>query len=541
MSKRKGLLLYILFGVFWVFATDFIIDKYIADKDVFMMIQKAKGLFFILLTGFLLYFFLSKNEKYIELKEEERRLHTLINSMVDFVNFKDGEGKWIEANDFGLNLFELKGVDYKGKKDSDLAEYSSFYKDVLKYCEISDEEAWKAKVVTRCEEMIPLPSGDFKTFDTIKVPLFHQDGSRKSLVVMGRDITERINAEKKLSKNRQQYKSLFDYNPDPVYMMDLNGILTDVNPQFESIVGLSHNKVIGASINDFIFPFEEEKNKLMQAFAYVKKHKTGMNTGDIRFCIMDRIAIFSCTFVPILIDDRLTGIISYAKDVTHIRETEERLRKTEKLSVVGELAASVAHEVRNPLTSLKGFVQLLKDGESQYQHYYSIMLNELDRINQIVSELLVLAKPQQMKFEEYNLVHLMTDVKSLLEPQANLYGTHMIFDVKHKLPSISCEANQLKQVFINIIKNSIEASSKKIHIDLQAEKDWMTITVKDDGCGIEKNRIKHLGEPFYSSKEKGTGLGLTVSYRIIEAHRGKISIKSEVDNGTEIKIALPVS
>ncbi|PLT33469.1 PAS domain-containing sensor histidine kinase [Bacillus sp. V5-8f] len=541
MSKHKGLLLYLLFGALWVFVTDFILYRYINDQELLIIVEKIKGLFFILITGLLLYFFLSKNEKYLALKEEERRLHTLINSMVDFVNFKDGDGKWIEANEFGLNLFELKGVDYKGKRDSELAEYSNFYNEVLKYCEVSDEEAWKAQKVTRCEEIIPLPNGGFKTFDTIKVPLFHHDGSRKGLVVMGRDITERIMAEKKLSENRQQYKSLFDYNPDPVYMMDLNGILTNVNPQFESIVGLSHNQLIGASINDFIFPSEKEKNKLMDSFAYVKKHRTGINTGDVHFCIQDKIAIFSCTFVPILIDDEIAGIISYAKDVTHIRETEERLRKTEKLSIVGELAASVAHEVRNPLTSLKGFVQLLNDRESQHQHYYSIMLNELDRINQIVSELLVLAKPQQMKFQEHNLVHLMSDVKALLEPQANLYGAQMVFDVRHELPLISCEANQLKQVFINIIKNSLEASSKKIQIDFQVEEEWVTVTVKDNGCGIEKNRVKHLGEPFYSSKEKGTGLGLTVSYRIIEAHRGKISIKSEVDSGTKIKIALPIT
>jgi len=542
MSKQKGLLLYIVLGVIWVFATDFVIGRFITDKEVFMMIQEAKGLFFVVFTGLLLYCFLSKNEKYSELKEDERRLHTLINSMVDFVNFKDGEGRWIESNEFGLKLFQLEGVHYKGKKDSELANYSDFYRESLNYCEISDEETWKERRITRCEEIIPLPNGDFKTFDTIKVPLFNHDGSRKGLVVIGRDITDRVAAKKKLSEKQQKYKSLFEYNPDPVYMMDLNGIITNVNPQFESVIGLSHDALLGASINDFVFPVEEEKNKLKDSFAYVIKHKTGMNTGDVRFRIKNgNIVIFSCTFVPMLIDNKLVGIISYAKDVTQIRDTEERLRKTEKLSVVGELAASVAHEIRNPLTSLKGFVQLLTDGENQYQHYYSIMLNELDRINQIVSELLVLAKPQQMKFEEQNLVHLMADVKALLEPQANLYGAQLLFDVKNQLPSISCEANQLKQVFINIIKNSIEASAQKIHVNFEAQEDWITITMKDDGCGIEKNRVKHLGEPFYSSKEKGTGLGLTVSYRIIDAHRGKVTINSEVDKGTEVKIALPIS
>ncbi|MDQ0219733.1 PAS domain-containing sensor histidine kinase [Peribacillus cavernae] len=542
MSKLKVLIIYTISGILWVFATDILMEMYIKDYEVIMMIEKAKGLFFILFTGLLLYLFLTKREKLTKLDEEERRLHTLINSMVDFVNFKDGDGRWIQSNEYGLKLFQLENVDYKGKRDSELANYSSFYREALSYCEISDEETWKKETITRCEEIIPLPNGDYKTFDTIKVPLFHHDRSRKGLVVIGRDITERAEAERKLSESKQQYKSLFDYNPDPVYMMDLKGIITNVNPQFESVMGLPHDELIGTSVNDFIFQAQEEKEKLKESFTHVINEKTGMNTGDIGFRTRDgNIHFFSCTFVPMLIDNQIVGIISYAKDVTHIRETEKILRKAEKLSVVGELAASVAHEVRNPLTSLKGFVQLLKDNESQYQHYYSIMLNELDRINQIVSELLMLAKPQEMQFKKHNLIHLMTEVKALLEPQANYYGAQILMDAHNQLPLVSCEANQLKQVFINIIKNSIEASSQNIQIKFEREDKSISIIMKDDGCGIDESRVKHLGEPFYSSKEKGTGLGLTVTYRIIEAHHGKLIINSEVGTGTEVKIVLPIS
>ncbi|PLS17680.1 PAS domain-containing sensor histidine kinase [Bacillus sp. M6-12] len=540
MSKEKIILIYICFGIVWVFGTDFLMDKLFANHKYFLIVQELKGLSFILLTGLLLNLYLTKSEKLSKLKEEERRLNTLINSMVDFVNFKDGEGKWIEANEFGLNLFQLENVDYKGKKDSELAKYSEFYQETLSFCEISDEETWQKKRITRCEENVPLPNGDIKTFDTIKVPLFHPNGSRKGLVVMGRDITERVAAEKKLSEKQQKYQSLFKYNPDPVFMMDLKGFITNINPQFESIFALPHDQLVGTSISDYIFHSEEEKEKLMESFLYVIDNKTGINTGDIYLQTKKGPAIFSCTFVPMMIDGQLAGIISYAKNVTQIRETQEVLRKTEKLSVVGELAASVAHEVRNPLTSLKGFVQLLKTSEDEYQHYYSIMLSELDRINLIVSELLVLAKPQDLQYKKHSLIPLMTEVKILLEPQANFDGARISMDIKDPLPLISCEANQLKQVFINIIKNSIEASSKNIDITFEQDEEWIAVNIKDDGCGMEAGRIKHLGEPFYSSKEKGTGLGLTVTYRIIEAHHGKITFNSELDQGTEVKILLPI-
>ncbi|WP_409296914.1 PAS domain S-box protein [Peribacillus sp. SCS-26] len=540
MSKQKILIIYIVCSISWMLTTDYLIDIYIVDPVVHFWIEKAKELLFIFVTGALLYSLISKTESLTEVKEEEQRLSTLINSMVDFVNFKDGEGRWIEANEFGLKLFQLEDVNYKGLKDSELADFTDFYSEALKYCEVSDEETWQEGKITRCEEIIPLPGGDQKTFDTIKVPLFYSDGSRKGLVVIGRDITMRVKAEKRLSDNKQRYESLFEYNPDPIFMMDLNGNLTKVNQQFERTIGQSQRELKGKPLHHFLTDCTKFAPVFQGSFDYVKAHACGTTTGDIPFIGRGgKTVLLACTLVPVLIDGELTGIIGYAGDVTSIRETTERLRKTEKLSVVGELAASVAHEVRNPLTSLMGFVQLLKDNESQYDTYYSIMLSELDRINQIVSELLVLAKPQEKEFKEHNIVELLHDVGALLQPQIDIEGAQAFIRTNGSIPLIDCDANQLKQVFINIIKNSLEAGADTIDIEIGADSEGVTIFVKDNGCGIESDRMKHLGEPFYSSKEKGTGLGLTVTSRIIQAHNGKIAFTSRINDGTNVKINLP--
>jgi PAS domain S-box-containing protein len=378
--------------------------------------ERGKEIFYILVTGGIFYFFILKKEELDTTKEQEKRLSTLINSMVDFVNFKDGEGRWIQSNDFGLKLFQLEDVDYRGKKDSELAQYTEFYKEALINCEISDAQTWQKGKITRCEEVIPLPDGTSKIFDTIKVPLYHEDGSREGLVIIGRDITT-------------------------------------------------------------------------------------------------------------------------------LRQTEERLSRTEKLSVVGELSASVAHEIRNPLTSLKGFVQLLQMEDDKHQDYYQIMLDELNRINHIVGELLLLAKPQLLQYTKMPIQKILMDVISLLAVEANLYNVQIL----HNLPKddiiLECEPNQLKQLFINLIKNSIEASEKdsKIQICLeQNEHSRIAITIRDTGCGISKERLEKIGEPFYSSKEKGTGLGLTVSYKIVQSHKGTISFESEIGVGTTVKITLPL-
>jgi two-component system, sporulation sensor kinase E len=541
MSKKYILLIYVILSFTWVFLTDELLLFLHKDIGYLLLWQKIKALIFIVLSSIFIYYLIIKREEFRIVQQEKEKLHTLINSMVDFVNFKDGEGRWIEANDFGLKLFHLENVDYRGKKDSELAEYTDFYREALLYCEDSDEETWKARGITRSEEMIPLPEGGSKTFDTIKVPLFNRDGSRKGLVIIGRDITERVMVERKLSEKQQRYQSLFEYNPEMVYMVDLKGNITNLNPQFEVITGRARENYIGKPILHFVM--EKDQKQVREVFHKVIQTRKAWKNLEVEIIhINGKNVILSCTTVPMIIDDQIVGIIGYAKDITHIKETEERLKKTEKLSVVGELAASLAHEIRNPLTSLKGFVQLIQDDDPTKQMYYKVMLDELDRINEIVSEFLVLAKPQKLFFKKTDLGDILKSVVSLLESQANLYGVEMSLEIKQPLPLIECEPNQLKQLFINLIKNSIEASSKRVNVILDMQdKEHILIKVEDNGCGIPPERIKHLGEPFYSSKEKGTGLGLTVSYRILESHKGRIQFHSEVEEGTVAEVILPVS
>jgi signal transduction histidine kinase len=244
-----------------------------------------------------------------------------------------------------------------------------------------------------------------------------------------------------------------------------------------------------------------------------------------------------------MIDGSVAGIIGYGIDVTTLRQTEERLRRAEKLSVVGELSASVAHEIRNPLTSLKGFVQLLQMEDQQNQTYYQIMLDELNRINHIVGELLLLAKPQVLAYTKMSIQKILSDVISLLSVEASLHNVQIEQIFPESELSIECEPNQLKQLFINVIKNAIEASIKggKVSIMLeQSEENRILIKVKDSGCGISKERLAKIGEPFYSSKEKGTGLGLTVSFKIVQSHGGTLRFDSEINQGTTVNLALPI-
>ncbi|MCM3092938.1 MULTISPECIES: PAS domain-containing sensor histidine kinase [unclassified Cytobacillus] len=539
MNKKKLLGLYMIISLIWVFGTNYLLHM-LEPSSLVNFLFRAKEFLYITATGCLLYYFIGKRDELSASREDEKRLSTLINSMVDFVNFKDGQGRWIESNEFGLKLFNLENVDYKGKKDSELAEYTDFYADALRYCEKSDEETWINGKITRIEEVIPLPDGTEKTFDTIKVPLFHADGSRKGLVIIGRDITERKHVEKLLAESQQQYKSLFEYNTEIVFMTDLQGTITKVNPQFKAVTGYSPDETLGKSIGEII-PVPYKIKALKNFTAILEDKQPKICEFDFTHKNGSKLTI-QCTALPLIVNGQIAGIIGYGKDVTKLRQAEERLRRTEKLSVVGELSASVAHEIRNPLTSLKGFVQLMQLEDEKHQFYYQIMQEELDRINHIVGELLLLAKPQDICFTKADVQKILFNVISLLKTEATMHNVQIEFLLKSNVYMIECEPNQLKQLFINIIKNAIEASKEggKVTVTLLEEDQQLTILVKDNGCGMSEDRLNRIGEPFYSSKEKGTGLGLTVSFKIVQSHNGSIHFNSEKGKGTEAVIKLPV-
>jgi two-component system sporulation sensor kinase A len=236
------------------------------------------------------------------------------------------------------------------------------------------------------------------------------------------------------------------------------------------------------------------------------------------------------------------AILSIGNDITKRKEqTEQLLQKSEKLALLGQMAAGIAHEIRNPLTSIKGFIQLFKS-ETHQAEYYDIVLSELDRINTIVGEFLVLAKPTAAVFAEKDVKELLKDVVTLINTQSILNNVQIFVDIESVLPKISCEENQLKQVFLNLLKNAIEAMPSGGNIDVKVKvkaEGEISIQIIDHGIGIPKDRIPTLGEPFYTTKEKGTGLGLMTCYKIIESHSGQLMIDSEVNEGTTIEIILP--
>ncbi|WP_274648840.1 ATP-binding protein [Paenibacillus humicola] len=235
------------------------------------------------------------------------------------------------------------------------------------------------------------------------------------------------------------------------------------------------------------------------------------------------------------------GFQVIVRDISERKKNEELLINSEKLYVAGQLAAGIAHEIRNPLTSLKGFLQLMASGRLGGKNYFDIMKSELTRIESIVSELLMLSKPQIYELSYKDIRAVLGDTVTLLEAQAILHNIEL-----EPLPGgaplwVKGVENQLKQVFINVLKNAIEAMADggKIVIACRREGPSVVVCIQDSGPGIPEDQLAKIGQPFYTTKEKGTGLGLMVSYKIVDNHKGRIRAFSSLGVGTTFEISLP--
>jgi diguanylate cyclase (GGDEF)-like protein/PAS domain S-box-containing protein len=358
------------------------------------------------------------------------------------------------------------------------------------------------------------------------------------------DITQRKKMEQALSDSENKYKLIAENMTDLVILFDIEGKCLYASPSHQLVLGYSPQFFENNDTINLVHP--EDVALVTKRFTEVIMTKSTSKTefrllhanGDWR--------LFDSTATPVMNKGgKVKHIMVVCKDITEVRKAEELLWKSEKLSLVGELAAGVAHEIRNPMTSIKGFIQLFQQGIIR-KEYFDIVLSEFNRVEEIIKEFLSLAKPQEIKPKQTSIATLLTEVATLIKSEANLKNVEVVLEVAPNLPSIMCDANQIKQVLLNLCKNSLEAldyrESGLIKVLAQADRSRgeLLIQITDNGIGINEERIKRLGEPFYSNKEKGTGLGLMICFRIISQHNGTITFDSKEYQGTTVSVRLPM-
>ncbi|MCM3728720.1 ATP-binding protein [Neobacillus cucumis] len=340
--------------------------------------------------------------------------------------------------------------------------------------------------------------------------------------------------------SEQKYRRIFECSMDGLLLWDNDHRIIDVNRAGEKMIGIPKERLIGHRVYEPHTILEKRKQEILKHIDQVLEKGQTCSTvifkdeeGNSRY--------FDCSSQL----DILGGInFTIFKDISEKIEIEEQLRKSATLNVIGELAAGIAHEIRNPMTALKGFIQLLEEIiTKEHPMYYQVITSELTRIDSIINEFLILAKPHATRFQENDLNKIMKETVDLLSAQAVLHNVQFVTDIDSKLPLVFCEPNQLKKVFINIIKNAIEVMPLGGNITITTkmlEGKRVQVSIQDEGAGISSEKIKKLGDPFFTTKAGGTGLGLMVSYRIVNDHQGSITIESEEGRGTTFFIRLPL-
>lgn len=242
--------------------------------------------------------------------------------------------------------------------------------------------------------------------------------------------------------------------------------------------------------------------------------------------------------------------INQNRHLQKMRELEEHLQRTERLSSLGHLAAGVAHEIRNPLNAIGLGIQRLRrefvpqdtSDKEQYLSFTEVIHREVKRVNEIIEDFLGLSRPFHLDLRLASLEHLLQHLVLLFQEEARSRGLRLEVDCAPDLPPLEMDAQRLTQALVNIMKNGIEAMKPGgvLRLDVRENKDRITISITDTGEGIPKDQMGKIFDYYYTTKEKGAGLGLPIAHRIIEAHGGQMEIGSQPGSGTKVTITLPL-
>jgi PAS domain S-box-containing protein len=356
-----------------------------------------------------------------------------------------------------------------------------------------------------------------------------------------REINEKEAAMLKLEESEEKYRQLTEESPMAILVKkdhcDTYSFINQTGVQL--FKANSKEEVLNQPIKKLIHPGDYDRIEKLK-----EEREKGQYTLEARLvCLNGEVIDAEVKSIPLIYQGE-QALHLMIRDITELKRSREFMQQSEKLTVVGELAAGIAHEIRNPLTSLKGFTQLLGNQMDCNHEYMDIMITEIDRINTIVSELLLLAKPGKLEFKQINLGEILENIITLMSAQANLYGVNIKLECSKPLNEcyIFGIEDKIKQVFINIVKNAIESMENGGEVMIKVMEGANNFEIKfiDGGCGIPRELLSKLGQPFFTTKDRGTGLGLMVCYSIIESHHGTMLIDSASGQGTTVSVTLPL-
>ncbi len=445
------------------------------------------------------------------------------------------DGIFLFANKHALRLLEAEDLEHiRGKHVIDFTHKTS-YQHTLKELALLKRDVPQSSSL---KNILTL-RGNVLEIETV-VSKITVNGEKLDYIIV-KDSSESSTLQHRYLMQKKHYQTLIDNSIDTVALVTDN-IFQYINKAGLKLFGAEHeSEIIGRSVLDFIHRRDHE-DVLQRTIRVIDHPEVPAERVEREFIRLDGTSRFvESVVMPFNIDNK-PSLQVILRDITENKQQHEHIVKNEKLLTAGQLSAGIAHEIRNPLTSIKGFLQLLEHKiPEENKRYAEIMREEIDKIERITGEMLSLSKSQAIIRSQHNLVALIEEVITLLEPQATLKNVviHNIIEVQEI--AILCDKQQIKQVFINIMKNAIESmeGGGRVSVAMSVEKAWVKAAVTDEGCGIPKSLIGQINEPFFTTKGTGTGLGLTICNRILKEYGGELHIDSVEGQGTAFTVIFP--
>ncbi|MCP4022304.1 MAG: HAMP domain-containing protein [Desulfobacteraceae bacterium] len=382
---------------------------------------------------------------------------------------------------------------------------------------------------------------DIKTGDEIELLASNFSYMVKSILAQKEQLEGQL---QEIGRLQQYAQKILTTMNDGLLVVDMEGRVKEINPAASAILMLNNtDRAKGESVLKYL-----ETNPELSA--YISQHlenPLGNNQREIHLYSQNESqVILAGSGILESIDKTPAEIIFNLNDITAIKKLEAEVRQTQRLADLGTLAAGMAHEIRNPLSAIKTYVALLpqkKEKPGFLEKFESIVPREINRLNVLIEELLVLSRPPKYNFTRMDVKTVVNNTLELLEAGFENKKITCDSQIMPDPMEVMADPDQLEKVFLNLMQNAIHAMPEGgvLTVSVLCENNWILVKIRDTGKGISSEDIENIFNPFFSTKSKGTGLGLTVSHKVVTEHRGQIDVKSTMGKGTCFTVLLPAS
>lgn len=348
----------------------------------------------------------------------------------------------------------------------------------------------------------------------------------KMVQALKRNTDKVLEQNLEIQKREREFKTLVENAQDIIFRLSKNCNVVYANPVLGIYTGMPSQWLIGRHIEDCGFSplFTSMVENIVEG-------QTKDGSLEIELINKhDEMEYFNAHIIPEYNDSQtVETVLCVLRNVTQHKLMEKEMLRLDRLNIIGEIAAAIAHEVRNPMTTVRGFLQLLrkKENDAERLSFYGLMIEELDRANEIITEFLSLAKNKTIKLYTMNLNSIIEAIAPLIKADALMANRSLQLELG-EIPDLELDAKEIRQLILNLARNGLEAMTKggTLTISTYQEKGNVILKVSDQGTGIDPEVLKNLGMPFITTKENGTGLGLAVCYSIVERHKARMHVES---------------